>query len=99
VRSARGAQFRRFATTILKEYLITGAALDNDKLTSNSSYFKKLQKRIRDIMTSERMFYQQVLDIFATSIDYDGSSDTAREFFQTVQNKMLYAILGKQLLN
>lgn len=69
VRSARGAQFRRYVNTVLKEYLITGAALDNDKLTSNLSYFKNLQKRIRDIRSSERLFYQQVLDIFATSID------------------------------
>ncbi|MGO2243675.1 MAG: RhuM family protein [Pseudolactococcus laudensis] len=95
VRSARGAQFRRYASTILKEYLITGAALDNDKLTSDLSYFKNLQKRIRDIRSSERLFYQQVLDIFATSVDYDGSSDVAREFFQTVQNKMLYAVTGQ----
>lgn len=95
VRSARGAQFRRYASTILKEYLITGAALDTEKLTSNLTYFKNLQKRIRDIRSSERLFYQQVLDIFATSIDYDGSSEVAREFFQTVQNKMLYAVTGK----
>lgn len=95
VRSARGAQFRRFASTVLKEYLVEGAALDTDKLTSDLSYFKQLQKRIRDIRSSERLFYQQVLDIFATSIDYDGSSDVAREFFQTVQNKMLFAITGQ----
>ena len=95
VRSARGAQFRRYATTILKEYLITGAALDNEKLTSSLTYFKNLQKRIRDIRSSERLFYQQVLDIFSTSIDYDGSSDVAHKFFQTVQNKMLYAVTGQ----
>lgn len=95
VRSARGAQFRRYVNTVLKEYLITGAALDNDKLTSNLSYFKNLQKRIRDIRSSKRLFYQQILDIFATSIDYDGTSSIAKEFFQTVQNKMLYAITGK----
>lgn len=95
VRSARGAQFRQYASTVLKEYLITGAALDTEKLTSNLTYFKNLQKRIRDIRSSERLFYQQVLDIFATSIDYDGSSNTAKAFFQTVQNKMLYAITGQ----
>jgi hypothetical protein len=94
VRSARGAQFRRYASTILKEYLITGAALDTEKLTGNLTYFKNLQKRIRDIRSSERLFYQQVLDIFATSVDYDGKSELAREFFQTVQNKMLYAVTG-----
>jgi len=95
VRSARGAQFRRWASTVLKEYLIDGFAIDEEKVTQDLSYFKKLQKRIRDIRSSERLFYQQVLDIFATSIDYDGKSETAREFFQTVQNKMLYAITGQ----
>lgn len=94
VRSARGAQFRRYASTVLKEYLIEGAALDTEKLTSNMTYFKQLQKRIRDIRSSERLFYQQVLDIFATSIDYDGKSDEAKGFFQTVQNKMLFAVTG-----
>lgn len=94
VRSVRGAQFRRFASDVLKQYLIEGAVLNVEKLTGDLDYFKKLQKRIRDIRTSERLFYQQVLDIFATSIDYDGKSDIAREFFQTVQNKMLYAITG-----
>ncbi|MFT8425006.1 MAG: RhuM family protein [Liquorilactobacillus sp.] len=95
VRSARGAQFRRYASTVLKEYLITGTALDTEKLASDLTYFKNLQKRIRDIRSSERLFYQQVLDIFATSIDYDGSSNLASEFFQTVQNKMLYAVTGQ----
>lgn len=94
VRSARGAQFRRYASTVLKEYLIEGAALDTEKLTSDMTYFKQLQKRIRDIRSSERLFYQQVLDIFATSIDYDGKSDEAKAFFQTVQNKMLFAVTG-----
>ena len=94
VRSARGAQFRRYASTVLKEYLIEGAALDTEKLTGDLTYFKKLQRRIRDIRSSERLFYQQVLDIFATSIDYDGNSVAAQEFFQTVQNKMLYAVTG-----
>jgi len=94
VRSARGAQFRRYASTVLKEYLIEGAALDEEKLAGDLSYFKKLQQRIRDIRSSERLFYQQVLDIFATSIDYEGQSEIALEFFQTVQNKMLYAITG-----
>jgi hypothetical protein len=94
VRSARGAQFRRYASTVLKEYLIEGAALNTEKLTGDLTYFKRLQQRIRDIRSSERLFYQQVLDIFATSIDYDGNSEVAREFFQTVQNKMLYAVTG-----
>ena len=95
VRSARGAQFRRFASTILKEYLISGFVINNEQVTQDLSYFKALQKRIRDIRSSERLFYQQVLDIFATSVDYDGKSEVAHEFFQTVQNKMLFAITGK----
>lgn len=95
VRSARGAQFRQYASTILKEYLIEGAALDTEKLTNNVTYFKQLQKRIRDIRSSERLFYQQVLDIFATSVDYDGSNIVAKTFFQTVQNKMLFAVTGQ----
>lgn len=95
VRSARGAQFRRYASTILKEYLVNGFAIDEEKVTQDLTYFKRLQKRIRDIRSSERLFYQQVLDIFATSIDYDGKSEVASEFFQTVQNKMLYAVTGQ----
>lgn len=94
VRSVRGAQFRRYASTILKEYLISGFAINDDKVTQELDYFKKLQKRIRDIRTNERIFYKQVLDIFATSIDYDGSSKAAMEFFATVQNKMIYAVTG-----
>ena len=94
VRSVRGAQFRRYASTILKEYLISGFAINDDKVTQELDYFKKLQKRIRDIRTNERIFYKQVLDIFATSIDYDGSSKAATEFFATVQNKMIYAVTG-----
>lgn len=94
VRSARGAEFRKFASTILKEYLISGFAINDDKVTQNLDYFKKLQARIRDIRTNERIFYGQVLDIFATSIDYDGNSQLAKEFFATVQNKMIYAVTG-----
>lgn len=94
VRSARGAEFRRYASTILKEYLISGFAINDDKVTQDLDYFKKLQARIRDIRTNERIFYRQVLDIFATSIDYDGNSDLAKEFFATVQNKMIYAVTG-----
>jgi len=94
VRSVHGAQFRRYASTILKEYLVNGFVIDDEKVTEDLSYFKRLQKRIRDIRSSERLFYQQVLDIFATSIDYDGKTEVAREFFQTVQNKMLHAVTG-----
>lgn len=94
VRSVRGAEFRRYASTILKEYLISGFVINDDKVTQDLDYFKKLQERIRDIRTNERIFYRQVLDIFATSIDYDGNSLLAKEFFATVQNKMIYAVTG-----
>lgn len=94
VRSVRGAEFRRYASTILKEYLVSGFAINDDKVTQELDYFKNLQKRIRDIRTNERIFYKQVLDIFATSIDYDGKSSTAKNFFATVQNKMIYAVTG-----
>lgn len=94
VRSARGAQFRRYASTLLKEYLTNGFVINDEKVTESLDYFKRLQRRIRDIRSSERLFYQQVLDIFATSVDYDGKSDIAKRFFQTVQNKMLYAVTG-----
>lgn len=83
VGSARGAQFRRYVSTVLKEYLIEGAALDTEKLTNNMTYFKQLQKRIRDSRSSERLFYQQVLGIFATSVDYD----VARVFFRLFRIK------------
>ncbi len=94
VRSARGAQFRRYASTILKEYLTSGFAINDEKVTESLDYYKRLLNRIRDIRSSERLFYQQVLDIFSTSTDYDGKSDIAKRFFQTVQNKMLYAVTG-----
>jgi hypothetical protein len=94
VRTARGAQFRRYASTILKEYLTNGFAINDEKVTESLDYYKRLLRRIRDIRSSERLFYQQVLDIFATSIDYDGKSDIAKRFFQAVQNKMLYAVTG-----
>lgn len=97
VRSPRGVQFRKYASTVLKEYLIKGFAMDDDRLKQGTSlfgndYFKELLERIRDIRSSEKIFYRQVLDLFATSIDYDGNSEEARKFFSTVQNKMHYAI-------
>ena len=94
VRSARGAQFRKYASTILKEYLINGAVLNDEKLKQEPDYFKKLLNRIREIRTSERVFYQQVLDIYKTSVDYNKDADTTRDFFKTVQNKMLFAVTG-----
>lgn len=94
VRSPRGTQFRNYATTVLKEYLIKGFAMDDEKLKNlgGGNYFKELLDRIRDIRSSEKVFYRQILDLFATSTDYNSSSEEAKIFFTTVQNKMHYAI-------
>ena len=94
VRSLRGIQFRNYATTILKEYLIKGFAMDDERLKNlgGGSYFKELLDRIRDIRSSEKVFYRQVLDLFATSVDYNSKSNEAKCFFATVQNKMHFAI-------
>ena len=94
VRSPRGVQFRNYATTILKEYIIKGFAMDDERLKNlgGGNYFKELLARIRDIRSSEKVFYRQVLDLFATSIDYNSKSIEAKQFFATVQNKMHYAI-------
>jgi len=94
VRSPRGVQFRKWASTILKEYLEKGFAMNDELLkeAGGGGYFKELLSRIRDIRSSEKVFYRQVLDLFATSIDYDGKSANARLFFQTVQNKMHFAV-------
>ena len=94
VRSVRGVQFRKYATTVLKEYIVKGFALDDDRLKAagGGNYFKELLQRIRDIRSSEKVLYRQVLDLFSTSIDYDKNSQEAKRFFATVQNKMHYAI-------
>lgn len=94
VRSVRGVQFRNYATTILKEYIVKGFAIDDDRLKNlgGGNYFKELLDRIRDIRSSEKVFYRQVLDLFATSIDYNANTEEAKLFFATVQNKMHYAI-------
>ena len=94
VRSSRGIQFRHYASTVLKEYLIKGFAMDDERLKNlgGGSYFKELLERIRDIRSSEKVFYRQVLDLFATSSDYNANSPEAKKFFATVQNKMHYAI-------
>lgn len=94
VRSPRGVQFRNYASTVLKEYLIKGFAMDDDRLKNlgGGSYFKELLDRIRDIRSSEKVFYRQILDLFATSSDYKASSVEAQQFFATVQNKLHYAI-------
>ena len=94
VRSIRGIQFRNYASSILKEYLIKGFAMDDERLKNlgGGNYFKELLDRIRDIRSSEKVFYRQVLDLFATSIDYDAENEEAKKFFATVQNKMHFAI-------
>lgn len=92
VKSLRGTQFRQWATKRLNEYIRKGFALDDERLKGNGSrYFKELIQRVRDIRSSERNLYQQVTDIYATSIDYDSKAEITRQFFATVQNKMHYA--------
>ena len=94
VRSPCGAQFRNWASKILKEYITQGAALDDERLKNpdSSPLFERILARIRDIRSSEKVFWRKVCDIFATSIDYDGKTETAREFFKQVQNKMHWAV-------
>lgn len=94
VKSLRGTQFRIWATQILKEYMIKGFAMDDDRLKNlgGGGYWHELLERIRDIRASEKVFYRQVLDIYATSIDYDPHADTSVDFFKKVQNKIHYAV-------
>jgi hypothetical protein len=96
VRSHRGTQFRRWATERLREYIVKGFALDDDRLkqAGDSSYFDELLARIRDIRSSEKIFWRKVLEIYATSIDYDPGTDLSIQFFATVQNKMHWAAHG-----
>jgi len=97
VNSKRATQFRIWATNILKEYIIKGFAMDDERLKNlgGGGYWKELLQRIRDIRSSEKVFYRQVLDIYATSIDYDPMSDVSIEFFKKVQNKIHYAVHGQ----
>lgn len=97
VRSPRGSEFRRWATTTLHEYLVKGFVMDDDKLkgVEQWDYFDEWLARIRDIRASEKRFYQKVKDLYATAVDYDAKSGASRLFFQKVQNKMLYAVTGK----
>ncbi len=94
VNSHRGTQFRIWATQRLREYLIKGFTMDDERLKSGNqmNYFDELVNRIRDIRSSERIFYQKVKDIYATSIDYDPKSEVTQKFFQTVQNKLHWAV-------
>ena len=96
VRSARGIQFRQWATARLSDYLIKGFALDDERLKRgpDDGYFEELLARIRDIRSSEKMFWRKVLAIYATSVDYDPSTDASHRFFATVQNKMHWAAHG-----
>ena len=97
VRSHRGTQFRQWATTHLKEYLVKGFVMDDARLKEPGGwdYFDELLERIRDIRASEKRFYQKVRDIYATSVDYDPTSGQAKPFFKKAQNKMLWAITGR----
>ncbi len=96
VKSLRGTQFRIWANSVLKEYMTKGFALNDDllKQAGGGDYFRELLERIRDIRSSERVFYRQILDIYATSIDYDKTAETSILFFKTVQNKMHFAVTG-----
>lgn len=96
VRSHRGTQFRTWATESLREYLVKGFAMDDARLkrAGGGNYFEELLARIRDIRSSERVFWRKVLDIYATSVDYDPSAESSQLFFKTIQNKMHWAAHG-----
>lgn len=96
VRSLRGTQFRQWATKRLNEYIRKGFIIDDERLKDlgGGSYWKELLQRIRDIRASEKVFYRQVLDIYATSIDYDPKATVSLDFFQKVQNKIHFAVHG-----
>lgn len=97
VRSPRGSQFRRWANTVLKEYLVKGFAMDDARLKQADKwdYFDEWLARIRDIRASEKRFYQKVKDLYTTAVDYDKTSEQAQLFFKKVQNKMLWAVTGQ----
>ena len=95
VRSPRGVQFRRWASTVLKEYLLKGFAMDDERLKNpdgRPDYFDEMLERIREIRASEKRFYQKVRDLFALSSDYDKTDEAARQFFAAVQNLLIYAV-------
>ena len=96
-KSLQGTQFRIWATQPLRDYIIKGFALNDERFKSGSSmnYFKELLDRIREIRLSERVFYQQIKDIYATSIDYNPSDEQTIAFYKEVQNKLLWAVSGK----
>ena len=94
VKSIRGTQFRIWANKLIKEYLIKGYNLNVDRFKNNGGgvYFEEVLEKIRDIRSSEKVFWRKILDIYATSIDYDAKDEKTKEFFKTVQNKMHYAV-------
>jgi hypothetical protein len=96
VKSLRGTQFRRWALAVLKEYLVKGFSMNDDllKRAGGGNYWRELLDRIRDIRSSEKVFYRQVLDLYATSVDYDPKSSESIEFFKIVQNKIHFAAHG-----
>ena len=96
VKSKRGTQFRIWANSVLKEYIKKGFAMDDERLKGNGggNYWKELLDRIRDIRSSEKVLYRQVLDLYATSVDYNPKSDESIQFFKIVQNKLHYAAHG-----
>ena len=98
VRSPRGVQFRRWASTVLKEYLIKGFVMDDERLKNpdgRPDYFDQMLERIRDIRTSEKRFYQKVRELFALSSDYDKTDSDTQQFFATVQNVLIFAVTRK----
>lgn len=97
VKSLRGTQFRVWANRVLKEYMQKGFAMNDHLLKSagGGNYFRELLERIRDIRSSEKVFWRQVLDIYATSMDYSANAEETRLFFKVVQNKMIYAATGQ----
>lgn len=97
VKSKQGTQFRIWATQRLRDYIIKGFALNDERFKTGSSmnYFRELIERIREIRLSERMFYQQIKDIYTTSIDYDPSDEMTMLFYKELQNKLLWAVSGK----
>jgi len=96
VKSQQGTQFRIWATTRLKEYIVKGFAMDDERLKSSGggNYWKELLDRIRDIRSSEKVLYRQVLDLYATSVDYNPKSAESFSFFKAIQNKLHYAAHG-----
>ncbi|AAM39783.1 virulence RhuM family protein [Xanthomonas campestris pv. campestris] len=98
VRSKRGVQFRRWASTALKEYLLKGFVMDDERLKNpdgRPDHFDEMLSRIRDIRASEKRFYQKVRELFALSVDYDKTDRATQVFFATVQNQLLYAVTGQ----